>query len=109
MEGAVPIDATLAQQDEGFPHYGNPEDGTWVRSPVGDWTGGFWVGQLWLAALHTEQARYLDSARRWSALLAPRVASNSVFKGFLFWYGAHLGVQPRSSQLSETPAWVPSK
>lgn len=85
------IDATLAQQHEGFPHYGNPEDGTWVRSPGGDWTGGFWVGQLWLAALHTEQARYLKGARRWSALLAPRVSSNSVFKGFLFWYGAHLG------------------
>lgn len=85
------IDATLAQQDVGFPHYGNPGDGTWVRSPEGDWTGGFWVGLLWLAAHHTGQAKYRDSARLWSARLAPRVSSKSVFKGFLFWYGVNLG------------------
>ena len=85
------IDTTLAQPEVGFPHYGNPDDGTWVRSPAGDWTGGFWVGQLWLAALHTGQPRYMEAARRWSARLAPRVSSNSVFKGFLFWYGAQLG------------------
>ncbi len=85
------IDATLAQSDEGFPHYANPADGQWVRTPVGDWTGGFWVGMLWLAALHTNQSRYRDAARTWATRLAPRATSKSVFKGFLFWYGAGLG------------------
>ncbi|MGT2434089.1 hypothetical protein ACU4HD_44910 (plasmid) [Cupriavidus basilensis] len=46
---------------------------------------------LWLAALRTGEQKYRDSARMWSARLAPRVASKSVFKGFLFWYGAQLG------------------
>lgn len=85
------IDATISQDEAGFPHYGNPADGTWTRTPAGDWTGGFWVGMLWLAALRTGEQKYRDSARMWSARLAPRVVSKSVFKGFLFWYGAQLG------------------
>ncbi|MFW7340548.1 glycosyl hydrolase [Pollutimonas sp. H1-120] len=87
------IDATLAQPGRGFPHYANIEDGVWTRSPAGDWTGGFWVGLLWLAALRTGEARYREAARDWAQRLRPRVASKSVFKGFLFWYGAELGNQ----------------
>lgn len=87
------IDATLAQPGRGFPHYANIEDGVWTRSPAGDWTGGFWVGLLWLAALRTGEARYREAARDWAQQLRPRVASKSVFKGFLFWYGAGLGNQ----------------
>lgn len=87
------IDATLAQPGQGFPHYANIEDGVWTRSPAGDWTGGFWVGLLWLAALRTGEARYREAARDWAQRLRPRVASKSVFKGFLFWYGAELGNQ----------------
>ncbi|MCO4865519.1 glycosyl hydrolase [Cupriavidus sp. WGlv3] len=98
------IDATIAQDEAGFPHYGNPADGTWTRSPAGDWTGGFWVGMLWLAALRTGEQKYRDSARMWSARLAPRVASKSVFKGFLFWYGAQLGgsllADPQAAELA---------
>jgi len=87
------IDATLEQPGQGFPHYANPEDGVWTRSPAGDWTGGFWVGLLWLAALRTGDVRYREAARDWAQRLRPRVASKSVFKGFLFWYGAELGSQ----------------
>lgn len=87
------IDATLAQPGEGFPHYADPANGIWTRSPKGDWTGGFWCGMLWLAALHTGDAKYQEHARNWAQKLRERVASKSVFKGFLFWYGAGLGAE----------------
>lgn len=87
------IDGTLAQPGTGFPHYADPADGMWQRTPTGDWTGGFWCGLLWLAALRTGEARYRESAAEWAARLGPRAKSKSVFKGFLFWYGAGLGVK----------------
>ena len=87
------IDTTLAQPGAGFPHYADPADGIWQRSPAGDWTGGFWVGMLWLAALRSGEERYRDGAREWALRLAPRAQSKSVFKGFLFWYGAGLGLR----------------
>lgn len=99
------IDATLAQTGTGFPHYADPVNGVWQRTPTGDWTGGFWCGLLWLAALRTGETRYKESAREWAARLAPRAASKSVFKGFLFWYGAGLGVEffndPAARELCE--------
>ncbi|MDR6775390.1 glycoside hydrolase family 88 protein [Azospirillum sp. BE72] len=85
------VDSTLAQPGSGFPHYADPADGVWVRSPAGDWTGGFWCGMLWLAALRTGDTAYRDHARDWASRLRVRADSNSVFKGFLFWYGAGLG------------------
>ncbi|MBE0616249.1 MAG: glycoside hydrolase family 88 protein [Burkholderiales bacterium] len=87
------IDATLNQPGQGFPHYADPKGGQWTRSPAGDWTGGFWCGLLWLAALRTGDAKYRDQAHAWALRLRPRVTSKSVFKGFLFWYGAELGCE----------------
>ncbi|MEX5695008.1 hypothetical protein ABFV48_26740, partial [Pseudomonas syringae] len=60
------IDATLDQPGQGFPHYADQTTGEWTRSPAGDWTGGFWVGMLWLAAWHTKEPRYHDQARIWA-------------------------------------------
>lgn len=85
------IDSTLADLTPGFPHHANPQTGLWTRTPAGDWTGGFWVGMLWLAALHTGRADYREHARVWTQKLRPRVESKSVFKGFLFYYGVELG------------------
>jgi len=87
------IDATLAQPGEGFPHYSDPADGIWTRSPAGDWTGGFWCGLLWLAALKTGDEKYRKAALDWAGRLEKRAVSKSVFKGFLFWYGAGLGAE----------------
>lgn len=85
------VDATLAQRGEDFPHYADSTTGDWTRSPAGDWTGGFWCGMLWLAAAGTGDAAYRRHALDWAERLRPRLASKSVFKGFLFWYGAELG------------------
>lgn len=85
------IDHTAAESQPGFPHYADPESGRWTRSPDGDWTGGFWVGMLWLAAQATGNEQYLELARTYAERLRPRARTDTVFRGFLFWYGAALG------------------
>lgn len=85
------IDDTARQELEGFPNYADPETGAWVTSPRGDWTGGFWVGELWLACRATGSQRYAELAARWCRALRPRVASDTVWRSFLFYYGAALG------------------
>jgi unsaturated chondroitin disaccharide hydrolase len=85
------IDDTTRRELEGFPNYADPETGAWVTSPGGDWTGGFWVGELWLACRATDSQRYGELAARWCRALRPRVASNTVWRSFLFYYGAALG------------------
>jgi unsaturated chondroitin disaccharide hydrolase len=85
------VDATGEQVTAGFPHYGDPETGRWTTSPAGDWTGGFWNGMCWLAAHSTGEVRYRRWARTWTERLRPRAHSDTVFRGFLFYYGALLG------------------
>lgn len=85
------VDWTISAVTEGFPHHADPDTGEWTLSPAGDWTGGFWVGMLWLARMRTGNDRYLAAARRWAEMLRPRAESETVFRGFLFWYGAALG------------------
>lgn len=75
----------------GFPHFADPETGQWTCSPSGDWTGGFWNGMLWLCAASTGEARYLRWAEQWTERLRARIDSDTVFRGFLFYYGAALG------------------
>lgn len=84
--------STASEDAQGFPHYADMSTGTWTRSHEGDWTGGFFVGQLWLgaAAGHEELAAI---ASTWSEKLRPRVRSETIFRGFLFWYGAALGAE----------------
>jgi unsaturated chondroitin disaccharide hydrolase len=75
----------------GFPHFADPATGAWTCSPAGDWTGGFWNGMLWLSAFATDEARYRRWAEAWTERLRPRASSDTVFRGFLFYYGAALG------------------
>jgi unsaturated chondroitin disaccharide hydrolase len=77
---------------EGFPHFADMHTGEWTRSPTGDWTGGFYVGQLWLAAAAGELPD-AHAAQEWAERLLPRAESDTIFRGFLFWYGAALGHQ----------------
>jgi unsaturated chondroitin disaccharide hydrolase len=85
------IDWTARHVDEGFPHFADPVTGEWTCSPAGDWTGGFWNGMLWLAAAATGEPRYREWAARWTERLRARTESQTVFRGFLFYYGAALG------------------
>lgn len=82
---------TATSAAHGFPHYADMHTGEWTYSPDGDWTGGFFVGQLWLAA--GAGLGDPDMAARWAEKLCPRTDSDTIFRGFLFWYGAALGAE----------------
>src|ERR671923_1075941 len=75
----------------GFPHFADPATGAWTTSPGGDWTGGFWNGMCWLVAHSTGEPRYRRWAQQWTERLRPRAHSDTIFRGFLFYYGALVG------------------
>jgi len=85
------VDDTARRVESGFPNFADPDTGEWTTSQQGDWTGGHWVGELWLARYVTGEERYGDLAWRWCEALRPRATSNTVFRSFLFYYGAALG------------------
>src|SRR5919109_2226815 len=85
------ITRTAESVTSGFPHFADPATDKWTTSPTGDWTGGFWNGMLWLTARYGDDARARAWAGDWTARLRPRAASDTVFRGFLFYYGAALG------------------
>lgn len=85
------VDRTAGTVTEGFPHFADPDTGEWTCSPSGDWTGGFWTGMLWLSAASTGDDRYRQWAETWTERLRARIDSDTVFRGFLFYYGAALG------------------
>ena len=85
------LDATGPKLKGAFPHYADPRSGEWTTTPDGDWTGGFWPGMCWLATKSTGGARYRRWALEWAERLRPRATSDTVFRGFLFYYGAALG------------------
>lgn len=85
------IEYTAVRITEGSPHYGHSHTGERTPSDAGDWTGEFWNGMLWLAYTATGEQRYLDWAERWTGMLRPRAQTETIFRGFLFYYGATLG------------------
>jgi unsaturated chondroitin disaccharide hydrolase len=98
------VDTTGASGTHGFPHYADPASGKWTTSRTGDWTGGFWNGMCWLAGQATNQERYRKWALDWAERLRPRAASDTVFRGFLFYYGALLGAvllgEPKAREIA---------
>jgi unsaturated chondroitin disaccharide hydrolase len=85
------IDDTAARVGDRFPHWADPETGAWTTTPDGDWTGGYWIGMLWLAATATGQPRYRSQATSAVGRLGDRVPLQTVFKSFPLYYGAALG------------------
>jgi unsaturated chondroitin disaccharide hydrolase len=85
------IDDTAERVGDRFPHWADPDTGEWVTTADGDWTGGYWIGMLWLAATATGDARYRSLAERLVGRLGDRVPAQTVFKSFPVYYGAALG------------------
>lgn len=108
------VETTAVSVTQGFPHYADPATGAWMTSPAGDWTGGFWCGMCWLAAQATGDKRYRDFALQSAERLKPRARSDTVFRGFLFYYGALLGAvladdaQARAIALAGAGGWAAS-
>ena len=82
---------TAGRVHEGFPHWADPETGQWTTTRDGDWTGGYWIGMLWLAATATGDPRYRAWAEPLAERLRARIDAETVFKSFPAYYGAALG------------------
>lgn len=87
----VRIDDTAARVSKDFPHWADPDTGEWTTTPHGDWTGGFWIGMLWLAATATGDARYRAWAETYAERLRARIDAQTVFKAFPAYYGCAVG------------------
>ena len=85
------IQDTAARVKDRFPHWADPETGQWTTTPDGDWTGGYWLGMLWLAAATTGDARYRSWAAPLAERLRARIDAETVFKAFPAYYGLALG------------------
>lgn len=85
------IESTADAVRPSFPLAADGERGLWQTHRDGRWTGGFWVGLLWVAHHYTGKTEYAALAREWMERLAPRVAVDNVLNGLVFYYGAALG------------------
>ena len=85
------VQETVAQAKDAWPHWADPETGRWTTTPDGDWTGGYWIGMLWLASATTKDSRYRAWARPRAARLRAKIDGQTVFKSFPVYYGAALG------------------
>lgn len=75
-----------------FPHI--IKNGKWVTTKDGDWTGGFWVGLLWLSSLSskiTGDEKYKGEAYKWVKRLESRRNDRTFDLGFLFYPSFALG------------------
>jgi unsaturated chondroitin disaccharide hydrolase len=85
------VDATQAGIGVGLPHWANAETGAWTRTPDGDWTGGAYIGELWLAHLIDRKRITSDHIHQALAMMLLRVDHRTAFKGFGFYFGAAVG------------------
>jgi unsaturated chondroitin disaccharide hydrolase len=80
-----------------FPHVAHHRgwdtsgDEEWKQLVNGYWTGGFWIGMLWLCHHLTGDDYFKDNARRWLQKLSPRAGARLIHDvGFLFYPSAAL-------------------
>jgi len=72
-----------------FPHI--TKEGKWQTTPDGYWTGGFWVGLLWLCYKLSRDGRFADWAYVWLRKLEGRKQDETFDIGFLFYPSFVLG------------------
>ena len=90
----VRVENTARSGHQGFPHFADPHTQRWTWSSDGDWTGGYFNAMLWLGAYggpNNDREKWLEWARKFTARLRPRLASDSSSRALLFYYGAVLG------------------
>ena len=69
------------------------KNGKWVTTEDGDWTGGFWIGLLWLIYKVTGNEKYKDEAYKWAKRLESRKNDRTFDLGFLFYPSFVLGYE----------------
>ena len=83
------VDKSIKLTD--FPHI--TENGKWVTTGDGYWTGGFWVGLLWLTYKITGDKRYKAEAYKWAKRLESRKNDKTFDLSFLFYPSFVLGYE----------------
>ena len=88
---AKKVGRQVTKSPHSFPHV--TEGGRWGTTPDGNWTGGFWVGQLWWLWKLTGDPAWRQAAEGCLTRLAPRKDALQVDfdLGFLFHYSSALG------------------
>lgn len=74
-----------------FPHI--TIDGNWQTTQDGSWTGGFWIGLLWLSYSITNDKKFMQWAYKWIRLLEGRKNNRTFNLGFLFYPSFVLGYE----------------
>jgi len=66
-------------------------DGNWQKTEDGCWTGGFWIGLLWLLYGLTKDERFVQWPYKWLQRLEQRKNDRTFDLGFLFYPSFVLG------------------
>ena len=85
------LEVTATAVRPAFPIAAETDTGIWQTAADGRWTGGFWVGLLWLAYYYSGRTHFAELGREWLQRLKPRLAIPNILNGLVFYYGAALG------------------
>jgi unsaturated chondroitin disaccharide hydrolase len=91
IEKILPKVEENAARLNGFPHITN--NGKWQTTPDGYWTGGFWIGLLWLCCQLSQERKYAKLAYDCLKRLEGRKNDRTFDLGFLFYPSFVLGHQ----------------
>jgi unsaturated chondroitin disaccharide hydrolase len=83
------VDKSIKLMD--FPHI--TENGKWITTEDGYWTGGFWIGLLWLVFKIIGDERYKKEVYNWLKRLESRKKDRTFDLGFLFYPSFVLGYE----------------
>lgn len=83
------VDKSIRLKD--FPHI--TENGRWITTEDGYWTGGFWVGLLWFSYKIAGDEKYKDETYKWAKGLESRKNDRTFDLGFLFYPSFALGYE----------------
>ncbi len=82
---------TRASVGDRFPLYADPGGAAWTTTRRGSWTGGYWVGLLWLLAALDDRGEDRAAAAGRTRGLLRHADTDTVTRGMTYWYGAVAG------------------
>ena len=89
--------ANIEQQS--FPSLADNITGVWEVNENPGWTGGFWVGMLWLAYEKTREDVYLDWAQLWNDAILGYEDENNHDRGMVYFYSSVRGYELTGNQI----------
>ncbi len=74
-----------------FPMLADNVTGEWEAYDSPKWTGGFWVGMIWLAYEKTADPKFLTMARKWNDAILGWEEEDNHDRGFVYFYSSTFG------------------